>query len=459
MNNIDIVILAAGKGTRMKSDLPKVLQHLAGRPLLSHVMAAASGFSGARTILVTGHGAEQVDEQFAGDNVFIARQEQQLGTAHAVQAALPHVRSDATVLVLYGDVPLIQPETLHKLVAQVNDQTLALLTVNLDNPSGYGRIVRNDQGAVARIVEQKDASDEEKQIGEVNTGILALTAENLQQWLPKIGNRNAQGEYYLTDLIALAVADNKKIAVCQPQSVAEVEGVNDRLQLNSLERIYQRQLAEQLMRDGAQLADASRIDIRGSLRVGRDVFIDINAVFEGDVVLGDGVHIGPNCHIIDSALGNGVEIKSHTVIESAVISDRAVIGPFARLRPGTRLAENTKVGNFVETKKAIVGKGSKINHLSYVGDAELGENVNVGAGTITCNYDGVNKHKTTIKDGAFIGSNSALVAPVTIGENATVGAGSTITKNVADEELALTRAKQMGLKNWKRPVKTPSVEK
>lgn len=453
MINTDIIILAAGKGTRMKSSLPKVLHPLAGKSLLGHVMATAETVENAEITVVTGHGAEAVENMFANTAHKFVQQTEQLGTAHAVATALPCLRDDARVLVLYGDVPLIKPETISKMLTAVTDKSIGLLTVTLDNPTGYGRILRDNNGQVEAIVEQKDAQPEQLTINEVNTGVISLTTALLQQWLPKIDNKNAQKEYYLTDLIAIARDAGYAIEAIQPESVAEVEGVNNRQQLAALERELQKQQAQQLMMSGTTLADPSRFDQRGVITAGTDNFIDINCLFIGHVTLGSGVTIGPNCTIIDSVIGDGVEIKANSILEQTTVAANAVIGPFARLRPGTELGEGSKVGNFVETKKALVGKGSKINHLSYVGDAELGKDVNVGAGTITCNYDGVNKHKTEIGDGAFIGSNSSLVAPVVIGEGATVGAGSTVSKSAPEDQLTLTRAKQRSFPDWKRPEK------
>ena len=451
--NTDIVILAAGKGTRMQSSLPKVLHSLAGRPMLSHVLAAADSVANANKIIVTGHGAAQVEEAMAHSGSTFVQQIEQLGTAHAVQMAIPHIREDAHVLILYGDVPLITPTTIEKMLKAVSPSTLGLLTIQLDDPMGYGRIVRNPAGDIESIVEQKDANAEQLKINEVNTGVLALGAGQLNKWLPQIDNNNAQQEYYLTDLIALARKDGCSVISVNPASATEVEGVNNRVQLSQLERAYQLQQAEQLMLSGTSLADPARFDQRGELSAGTDNRIDVNCLFEGKVTLGSNVSIGPNCHIIDSSIGDGVEIKANTVIESSHIGDNAVLGPFARIRPGTQLGKNTKVGNFVETKKALVGDGSKINHLSYVGDAELGEKVNVGAGTITCNYDGVNKHKTQIGDGAFVGSNSTLVAPVKIGDQGFVAAGSTLTQDVSPNTLGVSRAKQRNIEGWKRPTK------
>lgn len=455
MMQTDIIILAAGKGTRMKSTLPKVLHRLAGKSLLQHVIDSANNVQNANMIVVTGHGSEQVRSAVFSEasQINYVEQTEQLGTAHAVQMAVPSLGSGGTSLILYGDVPLILPETILGMLSAVTDNSMSLLTVTLDDPTGYGRILRDESGQVTAIVEQKDASREQLKVTEVNTGVLALKTEQLKQWLPQINNDNAQGEYYLTDLIALARNNGVSIKTKQPQSVEEVEGVNNRTQLSTLERFYQKQQAEKLMVAGVTLADPGRIDVRGNLSTGNDNYIDINAVFEGNVTLGSNVTIGPNCQIIDSDIGDGVEIKANTVIEQSKVASHSVVGPFARLRPGTVLAENAKVGNFVETKNTQVGKGSKINHLSYVGDAELGEGVNVGAGTITCNYDGVNKHKTVMGDNSFIGSNSSLVAPVKIGKNATVGAGSTINKDVPDDQLGLTRASQRAISDWQRPTK------
>ena len=451
----DVVVLAAGKGTRMKSELPKVLHGLAGRPLLQHVIDTAGRLPDARSIVVTGHGADEVTRALDTKNVTFVAQNEQLGTAHAVLQALPKLRKNSIVLILYGDVPLISVDTLEALISEVTPEHLALLTVHLAAPFGYGRIIRDKAENVVAIVEEKDASPLQRLIQEVNTGVLALTAENLCAWLPSIGNDNAQGEYYLTDLIALACANGVGIKTLQPKAVEEVQGVNNRQQLAQLERFYQRQQADQLMLAGVTLADPQRFDIRGELQTGTDNFIDINVVIEGKVVFGSGIVIGPNCQIINSVIGDNVQIKANSIIEDSQLASGCVVGPFARLRPGTILEERAKVGNFVETKKTTVGKGSKINHLSYIGDAVLGSHVNVGAGTITCNYDGVNKHRTEIGDDAFIGSNTSLVAPVRVGNMATVGAGSTITQDVPDEQLGLTRVEQKNISGWQRPVKKP----
>lgn len=450
--NLAVVILAAGKGTRMKSDLPKVLHPIAGRPMVQHVVDAAGALDPDNTVLIYGHGGEAVREAVTGSRLQWAEQAEQLGTGHAVAQALPHLEEDV-VLVLYGDVPLIQPQTLRDFVARVDDQSLALMTLTLDDPSGYGRVIRDDGGKVRRVVEQKDASDDEKAVREINTGILACTRRFLNDSLPRLSNSNAQGEYYLTDLIAMAVDAGMEIVTEQPGHPWEVDGVNDRVQLARLERVYQRVRAEALMRAGVTLLDPDRLDVRGNLQCGQDVTLDINTVLVGDVVIGDRVTVGPNCLIRDARIGSGTHIEANSVVDGAVVGEHCQVGPFARLRPGTELAARAKVGNFVETKKAYVGEGSKVNHLTYIGDSRIGKGVNVGAGTITCNYDGVNKFQTVMKDGAFIGSNSSLVAPVTIGENATVGAGSVVTKDVPDQGLAVARGQQRNIQNWSRPEK------
>ncbi|WP_372965025.1 bifunctional UDP-N-acetylglucosamine diphosphorylase/glucosamine-1-phosphate N-acetyltransferase GlmU [Marinobacter sp.] len=453
MNPLHVVILAAGQGSRMKSALPKVLHPVAGKPMLHHVIETAKQLGAEKIHTVIGHGADQVRASLDEGSVNWVLQTEQLGTGHAVAQALPDLPDNARVLVLYGDVPLTGKDTLQAMVKDLDDKRLALLTVNLDNPQGYGRIVRNSEGQVQAIVEQKDASEEQQAITEVNTGILAVSSKHLKSWLPTLSNSNAQGEYYLTDIIAMAVAHGLSVAVSQPRTPFEVQGVNNRLQLAELERWYQLQQAQRLMTDGATLADPSRVDVRGELTIGNDLWIDVNVVFEGRVHLGNNVSIGPGCVIKDATIADGADIKAHSVIDGAVVGANAQIGPFARLRPGTELAANTKVGNFVETKKAIVGEGSKINHLSYVGDASLGHNVNIGAGTITCNYDGVNKFKTVLGDDVFVGSNTSLVAPVTVADDATIGAGSTITRDVAQRELAVARGKQRNISGWERPKK------
>ena len=453
MTKVNFVILAAGKGSRMRSALPKVLHKLSGRSMLGHVVAAVESLGKAKKIIVTGHGAEQVEQQFKSPTTIFTQQKEQLGTGHAVHMAVPELCSDAVVIVLYGDVPLIRPATIQKILAVVTESTMGLLTINLDQPTGYGRIVRNTSGDITEIIEQKDASAEQLKITEVNTGVLALQSSQLRDWLPKITNNNAQGEYYLTDLVAIAREAGVEVISVNPESATEVEGVNNRVQLSQLERAHQRQLAEVLMESGTSLADPARFDQRGELSAGTDNFIDINCVFNGSVTIGSNVSIGANCQISDSTIGDGVSILPNTIIESSVVGDRAVVGPFARLRPGTKMESDTKVGNFVETKKTLVGKGSKINHLSYVGDAQLGENVNIGAGTITCNYDGVSKHKTDLGDGVFVGSNSTLVAPIKVDKGGFIAAGSTVTTEVPSDSLAVGRAKQRNIKGWKRPTK------
>ncbi len=453
MTKENFVILAAGKGTRMRSALPKVLHKLSGRSMLGHVLAAVESFGEAKKIIVTGHGAERVEQQFKSPTTIFIQQKEQLGTGHAVHMAVPELCSDAVVIVLYGDVPLIRPGTIKKILGVVTEKAMGLLTINLDQPTGYGRIVRNTKGDITEIIEQKDASAEQLKITEVNTGVLALQSSQLRDWLPKITNNNAQGEYYLTDLVAIARKAGVEVISVNPESATEVEGVNNRVQLSQLERAHQRQLAEVLMESGTSLADPARFDQRGDLSAGTDNFIDINCVFNGSVTIGSNVSIGANCQISDSTIGDGVSILPNTIIESSVVGDRAVVGPFARLRPGTEMGSDTKVGNFVETKKTLVGKGSKINHLSYVGDAQLGENVNIGAGTITCNYDGVSKHKTDLGDGVFVGSNSTLVAPIKVDKGGFIAAGSTVTTEVPSDSLAVGRAKQRNIKGWKRPTK------
>lgn len=452
MSVTDVVILAAGQGSRMKSKLPKVLHAVGGKPMVQHVIDNAACINDVNTHVVIGHGAEQLRAALAGQSLNFALQAEQKGTGHAVAQAMPAV-GDGVVLVLYGDVPLTKPETMQAMIDIAAQDQLALLTVNLQDPTGYGRIVRDATEQVVAIVEHKDATPEQHQIQEVNTGILAVKSCYLQTWLPLLSAENAQGEYYLTDIIAMAAEQGLRVSAIQPDAEQEVQGVNNRVQLAELERWYQAQQAQWLMVNGATLADPQRVDVRGKLSIGQDILIDVNAVFEGEVVIDDNVVIEPNCYLKNCRIGAGTRIKANTVIEDASVAENCDIGPFARLRPGTQLANKAKVGNFVETKKAIVGEGSKINHLSYVGDAVLGKAVNVGAGTITCNYDGVNKSTTEIGDNAFIGSNTALVAPVKVGAMATVGAGSTISKNVSDDALAITRAKQTELKSWPRPQK------
>jgi len=448
-----VVILAAGQGKRMRSRRPKVLHPLAGRPLLAHVLAAARALDPARIVVVHGHGGEQVRSALADEDCVWVEQAEQRGTGHAVIQAMPALTDMDRVLVLYGDVPLITPETLERLVALAGSTPLAVLTAELDDPNGYGRILRDAEARVVRIVEDKDASVEERAIREINTGFLVADHARLVSWLDRIDDDNAQGEYYLTDVIELAAREGVAIATTQPEALHEVAGVNDRVQLAELERIHQRRQAESLMRSGVTLADPARFDLRGRLDAEPDVFIDINVVIEGEVRLASGVRVGSNCVLKDCVIGPDTEIQANCVIESAEVGSNARIGPFARLRPEARLADDTHVGNFVEIKKTLVGRGSKVNHLTYLGDAEVGAGVNVGAGTITCNYDGVNKFKTRIGDGAFIGSNTALVAPVTVGAGATIGAGSVVTREAPADQLTLTRARQTTIQGWKRPTK------
>ncbi len=437
----------------MRSALPKVLHSLAGRPMLEHVVNTATALQPESIHVVYGHGGGQVQQQLGHLNVNWVLQAEQLGTGHAVEQALSSLQSEEQVLVLYGDVPLIQTKTLNQLLQAGQESGFALLTVDLAEPTGYGRIVRDDQGSVIRIVEQKDATVDELKLNEVNTGIMALSAKRLRGWIDALENNNAQGEFYLTDIVEMAVADGIAVQAVHAQSEAEVQGVNDRLQLAQLERFYQRQQAEQLMREGVTLIDPSRFDLRGALHCGEDVTIDINAVFEGIVTLEAGVRIGANCHIKDAVIGANSEILPNCVIESAQVGPESRIGPFARLRPGAELAGTNHIGNFVEVKKSQVGSGSKINHLAYVGDSTIGERVNIGAGVITCNYDGANKHRTVIGNDAFIGSDSQLVAPVEVEAGATIGAGSTIVKTAPAEKLTLSRSKQLTMRGWKRPQK------
>lgn len=451
--NLTVCILAAGQGKRMHSDRPKVLHEIGGKPLVGHVIDTARALSTAEPVVVFGHGGDQLKAAFADTPITWIEQREQLGTGHAVGQALEAIPRDGMTLILYGDVPLLRAETLERLIDEAADGSFGLLTVNLGDPAGYGRIVRDAAGKVCRIVEHKDANPEELAISEINTGIMAISSADLHRWIPALDNSNAQGEYYLTDCVAAAVADGVKIVSVLAGSEAEVTGVNNRQQLAALERCYQRDHADRLMELGVMLRDPDRIDVRGSLQCGRDVEIDINAVFIGDVTLGDRVRVGPNCVIENAVIGNDVELLPNCVIESASIGDGSRIGPFARVRPETVLGRSVHVGNFVEVKKSRIDDGSKVNHLSYVGDSEIGANVNVGAGTITCNYDGAFKHKTVIEDDVFIGSDTQLVAPVTIGRGATVGAGTTVTDDVGADELVISRVKQKTISGWKRPRK------
>ena len=448
--SLTVIILAAGKGTRMKSAKPKVLQSLAGKPLLGHVLDTCSSLDIDKTIVVYGFGGDQVQTAMAHYPLTWVEQTEQLGTGHAVKVTLDELPKEGKSLILYGDVPLVSAETL-KLLQSANVQGMSMLTLRVDNPFGLGRIKRDEQGHILAIVEQKDATSEEQAIQEINSGIYCVDNALLHNYLPNLSNDNAQQEYYLTDIVKMAVADGIEIAAIEPAKDFEIEGVNDRQQLASLERRWQAHLVEALQVEGVQFADPARVDIRGQLSVGQDVFIDVGVVLEGNCQLGRNVTIEAGCIIKDSTIGDHTHVKPYCVIDSAELGSNVSVGPFAHLRPQSQLGDDSKVGNFVETKKTKLGRGSKINHLSYIGDASVGEQVNIGAGTITCNYDGVNKHQTIIGDHAFIGSNSSLVAPVTIGKTATVGAGSVITKDVADNALAVARGKQVQKADWERP--------
>lgn len=450
--SLDIVILAAGQGTRMRSALPKVLHPVAGKSMLGHVIDTARQLQPQSIQVVIGHGAEAVRERLAAPDLNFILQAEQLGTGHAVAQALPALSAER-VLILYGDVPLIAAETLQRLLALVTDQQLGLLTVQLADPTGYGRIVRGADGQVEAIVEHKDANAAQRAISEGNTGILAVPGKRLADWLGRLSNSNAQGEYYLTDVIAMAVADGLVVATEQASDEMEVLGANDRIQLSQLERHYQYRAGRRLMAQGVTLIDPARFDLRGEVTVGRDVLIDINVILEGQVLIEDGVQIGANCVIKDSVLRQGAIVKANSHLDGAEVGEGAGCGPFARLRPGTVLGAKAHVGNFVELKNAKLGAGAKAGHLSYLGDAEIGARTNIGAGTITCNYDGANKFKTVLGEDVFIGSNSSLVAPLTLGDGATTGAGSTVTTDVPANTLAVGRAKQRNIEGWKRPVK------
>jgi bifunctional UDP-N-acetylglucosamine pyrophosphorylase/glucosamine-1-phosphate N-acetyltransferase len=451
-DRLDILILAAGKGTRMRSDLPKVLHRLAGKPLLRHVVDTAHALGAAQVCVVYGFGGEAVPQALADESLTFVLQAEQHGTGHAVMQALPQLADDGVTLVLYGDVPLTRAATLQPLVAAAGAGKLGLLTVNLVHPDGYGRIVR-EGGRVTRIVEHKDASHAERAIREVNTGILAVATAPLKRWIAALNNDNAQGEYYLTDIIAMAVRDGVEVDAYQPEHEWEVLGVNSKAQLAELERIHQGEIARALLNAGVTLADPARIDVRGTLACGRDVAIDVNCVFEGRVELGDGVQVGANCVLRNVTVAAGTRIDAFTLVDDAEIGEANRLGPFSRIRPGTKLARDVHVGNFVEIKNSQIDDGSKINHLSYVGDTTMGKKVNIGAGTITCNYDGANKHRTVIEDEVFVGSDTQLVAPVTVGRGATLGAGTTLTRDAPAGELTLSRAKQLTINGWKRPVK------
>jgi bifunctional UDP-N-acetylglucosamine pyrophosphorylase/glucosamine-1-phosphate N-acetyltransferase len=449
---LDVIVLAAGLGKRMRSDLPKVLQPLAGRPLLGHVLETARALAPRRIVVVHGHGAERVRAAFPDAELEWALQAERLGTGHAVMQALPRVAPDGDVLILYGDVPLVRAATMKRLVDD-SQGGVALLTAELPDPSGYGRIVRDASGRVTRIVEERDADSSERRIREVNAGFLATSARHLASWLARIGNDNAQREYYLTDVVALAVADGVPVAAVRVSDPCEVAGVNSKQELAALERAVQRRQAEALLESGVTLADPARVDVRGALQCGRDVFIDVNCVFEGRVTLGDGVRVGANCILRDVEIAAATEVHPFSLLERASVGQRCRIGPYARLRPGTELADEVHVGNFVEVKASRLGAGSKANHLAYVGDSEVGTGVNIGAGTITCNYDGVSKHRTIIEDDCFIGSDATLVAPVRIARGSYIGAGSTISKDTPAGQLTVARAKQVAVPSWKPPRK------
>ena len=447
-----VIILAAGKGTRMRSSLPKVLQPLAGRPLLGHVIETAKKLNAKNIITIFGHGGNLVQQAFAQENVQWVEQAEQLGTGHAVKVTLPVLPSDGISLILSGDVPCISQETLEKLLAVSRETGIGLVTLTLADATGYGRIVR-ENNKIQSIVEHKDASNAQRQIQEINTGIYCVSNAKLHQWLPKLSNNNAQGEYYLTDIVAMAIADGLEVASVEPERAFEVEGVNDRIQLAALEREFQAYQAKLLMQQGVHIIDPSRFDLRGNLTVGQDVRIDINVIIEGDCELGNNVEIGAGCVIKNTKIASGTKVQPYSIFDNAIVGEDTQIGPFARLRPGAKLANEVHIGNFVEVKNSTIGLGSKANHFTYLGDAEVGAGSNIGAGTITCNYDGANKFKTIIGDSAFIGSNSSLVAPVNIGNGATVGAGSVITRDVAENSLAFERSKQVAKENYQRPQK------
>ena len=452
MTKLSVVILAAGKGTRMYSDLPKVLHKIAGKPMVKHVIDTAKQLNAAQIHLIYGHGADLLKQRLADEPVNWVFQAEQLGTGHAMQQAAPFFADDENILMLYGDTPLITTETLQKLIAAKPENGIALLTVNLENPTGYGRIIRQD-GNVTAIVEQKDANAEQLKITEVNTGVMVSDGASFKKWLARLDNNNAQGEYYMTDVIGLANQDGFKVVAVQATDMMEVEGANNRLQMAALERYFQRKQAQKLLLAGVSLTDPERFDLRGELEHGKDVEIDINVIIEGNVRLGNRVKIGAGCVLKNVEIADDVEIKPYSVLENAVVGEKAAIGPFSRLRPGAELAAETHVGNFVEIKQAKVGKGSKVNHLTYIGDAEIGRDCNIGAGVITCNYDGANKFKTVIGDNVFVGSDSQLIAPVTIADNVTVAAGATVTDNVEAGALVISRVRQRHISNWKRPTK------
>ena len=451
MTLLSVVILAAGRGTRMHSDKPKVLHELAGMSLLHRVLNCAHQLSAAKVCVVYGHGGDAVPLALQGSDALCVLQEPQLGTGHAVQQAMPHIGDDTQTLVLYGDVPLIQPATLHQM--RKMEGALTLLTVHLADPSGYGRIVRNSEGDVTGIVEEKDATAEQREINEVNTGIMLAPARLLKGWLSRLKNSNVQGEYYLTDVVGMAVGEGVAVQTVQPGNEWEIHGVNSKAQLAALERTWQKVEAEHLLKQGVTLADPDRLDVRGRLECGRDVEIDIGCIFEGKVTLGSNVKIGPYCFIRNAMVADGTHVAAFSHIDSSVVGAGCRIGPYARLRPGTLLHDAVHIGNFVEVKNSEINQASKANHLSYIGDTSIGRRVNIGAGTITCNYDGANKHRTVIEDDVFVGSDTQLVAPVTVARGSTIGAGSTITRNTPEGELTLSRSKQTTVSGWQRPVK------
>lgn len=451
-----VVILAAGKGTRMYSELPKVLHLLAGKPMVQHVIDTAKSVGASDIHLVYGHGGDLLKEKLGEQNLNWVLQAEQLGTGHAMQQAAPHFQDDEDIIMLYGDVPLIAKDTLQRLIEAKPEGGIGLLTVILDNPTGYGRIIR-ENGEVVGIIEQKDATEEQRKIQEINTGIMVASGKDFKRWLSQLDNNNAQGEYYITDVIALAHKEGNKIETVHPSRLSEMEGVNNRLQLAALERIYQREQAEKLLLAGVMLIDPERFDIRGTLTHGRDIIIDTNVIIEGNVTLGNNVHIQSGCILKNCVIGDNSVISPYSVIENSELSAECTVGPFARLRPGAKLAAKAHVGNFVEMKNASLGVGSKAGHLTYLGDAQIGENVNIGAGTITCNYDGANKYKTIIGDDVFVGSDTQLIAPVSVANGATIGAGTTVTRDVNEGELVVSRVKQVHIKNWQRPVKKNKI--
>ncbi|MFT5677371.1 MAG: bifunctional UDP-N-acetylglucosamine pyrophosphorylase/glucosamine-1-phosphate N-acetyltransferase [Paraglaciecola sp.] len=450
--SFSVVILAAGKGTRMKSTLPKVLHPIGAKPMVQRIIDTVNQLGASSVNLVYGHGGEQLKEALQHNNLNWCLQDQQLGTGHAVQQAVPNIKDHEDVLILVGDAPLIKQSTLEQLLGVKQQADLALLTVNLDDPTGMGRIIREGE-QVKAIVEHKDATEQQREITEINTGMMVMGGSDLKRWLGNLNSDNAQGEFYLTDVIAMAAQEGKVIKAAQPTSAVEVEGINNRKQLATIERAFQIEQAENLMMQGVSLIDPARFDLRGVVSVGEDISIDVNVIIEGHVTIGANVKIGANCILIDCEIAAGATIEANSIVQQALVGENCIVGPFARLRPGSVMHEGAKVGNFVEMKKTILGKGSKASHLSYLGDTEVGQGANIGAGTITCNYDGVNKSKTFIGDGAFIGSNSSLVAPVSIGAHSTVGAGSVITKAISDNELAIARSRQKNLNNWQRPKK------